>query len=57
MTAEPEPAAAELAPGRPLVFRNATVLTMDGAQRVHEGADVLITGQTIAEVGPGLAVP
>jgi cytosine/adenosine deaminase-related metal-dependent hydrolase len=61
MTAEPapasEPSAAELTPGRPLVFRNATVLTMDDAQHVHEGADVLITGDSIAGIGPGLQVP
>ncbi len=43
--------------GRPLVFRNATVLTMDGAHRVHHGADVLISGDQIAAVGPGLQVP
>jgi 5-methylthioadenosine/S-adenosylhomocysteine deaminase len=46
-----------LAPGRPIVFRNATVLTMDGAHRVLRGGDVLITGERIAEVGPGLQVP
>ncbi len=42
--------------GRPIVFRNGTVLTMDSAG-VLEGADVLVVGETIAEVGPGLAVP
>jgi 5-methylthioadenosine/S-adenosylhomocysteine deaminase len=51
------PTAADLTPGRPMVFRNATVLTMDDAHRVLEGADVLITGERIAEVGPGLQVP
>ena len=56
MTAEATPAA-DLAPGRPVVFRNATVLTMDDAHRVLEGADVLITGERIAAVGPGLEVP
>ncbi|HLX51552.1 MAG TPA: amidohydrolase family protein [Streptosporangiaceae bacterium] len=48
---------AELAPGRPIVFRNATVLTMDDAHRVMTGADVLVTGDQIAAVGPALAVP
>ncbi len=48
--------AADLA-GRPLVFRNATVLTMDGARKVEHGADVLISGQQIAAVGPRLQVP
>jgi 5-methylthioadenosine/S-adenosylhomocysteine deaminase len=49
--------AAELTPGRPLVFRNATVLTMDDAHRVLVGADVLVDGERIAAVGPALAVP
>jgi 5-methylthioadenosine/S-adenosylhomocysteine deaminase len=51
------PTAADLTPGRPVVFRNATVLTMDDAHRLLQGADVLITGERIAEVGPGLQVP
>jgi cytosine/adenosine deaminase-related metal-dependent hydrolase len=55
-TADP-PAAADLTPGRPLVFRNATVLTMDEGHHVLPGADVLITGEQIAAVGPGLSVP
>ena len=42
--------------GRPLVFRDATVLTMDGAG-VLEHADVLVTGATITAVGPRLPVP
>ncbi len=49
--------AADLMPGRPLVFRNATVLTMDGAHRVLPGADVLVTGDQVAAVGQGLGVP
>ncbi len=48
---------ADLAPGRPLVFRDATVLTMDDAHHIHRGADVLIVGERIAEVGAGLRVP
>src|SRR5215472_16323411 len=51
------PTAADLTTGRPVVFRNAAVLTMDDAHRVLHGADVLITGERIAEVGPGLQVP
>jgi 5-methylthioadenosine/S-adenosylhomocysteine deaminase len=47
----------DLAPGRPLVFRNATVLTMDDGHHMHEAADVLIEGERISAVGPGLAVP
>ena len=46
--------AADLVAGRPLVFRNATVLTMDDAHRVLADADVLITGERIAAVGHGL---
>ena len=46
----------QIADGRPLVFRNATVLTMDGAG-VLESADVLVTGDTITAVGPALGVP
>jgi cytosine/adenosine deaminase-related metal-dependent hydrolase len=57
MTGVPAPAAAELTPGRPIVFRNATVLTMDDAHHLLTGGDVLITGETITAVGPGLAVP
>jgi 5-methylthioadenosine/S-adenosylhomocysteine deaminase len=51
------PSAADLNTGRPVVFRNATVLTMDGAHHVYDGGDVLITGDTIAAVGPSLQVP
>jgi 5-methylthioadenosine/S-adenosylhomocysteine deaminase len=52
-----EPAAADLTSGRPLVIRNATVLTMDDGHRVLEGADVLVSGERIAEVGAHLEVP
>ena len=51
------PAAAEFAPGRPLVFRHATVLTMDDAHRVELDADLLISGDRISAVGKNLAVP
>ncbi len=44
-------------PRRPLVFRNGTVLTMDGAKAVHRGADVLVEGERITAVGPSLPVP
>jgi 5-methylthioadenosine/S-adenosylhomocysteine deaminase len=49
--------AAGLTPGRSLVFRNATVLTMDDAHHVREGADVLVEGDRISTIGPGLQVP
>jgi 5-methylthioadenosine/S-adenosylhomocysteine deaminase len=44
-------------PGQPVVFRNATVLTMDDAHTVLDNADVLVSGERIAAVGPGIAVP
>jgi cytosine/adenosine deaminase-related metal-dependent hydrolase len=50
-------AAEDLAPGRPVVFRNATVLTMDGAHTVLQGADLLVAGDRIAAVGTGLDAP
>ena len=42
--------------GRPLVFRNAMVLTMDGAGVINDG-EVLVIGDTIAAVGHNLPVP
>jgi cytosine/adenosine deaminase-related metal-dependent hydrolase len=41
--------------GRPLVFRNAMVLTMDSAGVIN-GGDVLVIGDTIAAVGHNLPV-
>jgi 5-methylthioadenosine/S-adenosylhomocysteine deaminase len=49
--------AADLTPGRPVVFRDATVLTMDDAHHIHRGADLLVVGERIADVGTGLQVP
>jgi 5-methylthioadenosine/S-adenosylhomocysteine deaminase len=43
--------------GRPLVFRNGLVLTMDQACTVLPGGDVLVVGDRIAQVGVGLTVP
>lgn len=37
-----------------LVFRNATVLTMDDTHTVHHGGDVLVDGERITAVGPHL---
>ncbi len=48
---------ADFAPGRPVVFRHATVLTMDDSHRLLTDADVLISGERIAAVGQRLAVP
>ncbi len=47
----------DLTPGRPVVFRNATVLTMDDGHTVHRAADVLIVGERIEAVGERLDVP
>jgi 5-methylthioadenosine/S-adenosylhomocysteine deaminase len=52
-----DPPVTDLTPGRPVVFRGGTVLTMDDAHRILPGADVLISGERIAEVGTGLQVP
>jgi 5-methylthioadenosine/S-adenosylhomocysteine deaminase len=57
MTAAPGPVDSAAQPDRPLVFRNATVLTMDDAHTIYHGADLLIVGQAIAAVGQQLAVP
>jgi cytosine/adenosine deaminase-related metal-dependent hydrolase len=45
------------APGRPVVFRHATVLTMDDQRHVLTDTDVLVVGERIAEIGSALAAP
>ena len=40
-----------------MVLRNGIVLTMDDGHRVLRGADVLVVGEQIAALGPGLSVP
>jgi cytosine/adenosine deaminase-related metal-dependent hydrolase len=55
-TSPAAPPAAQ-APGRPVVFRHATVLTMDDARRVLTDTDVLVVGDRVAEIGPALAAP
>jgi cytosine/adenosine deaminase-related metal-dependent hydrolase len=42
---------------QPIVFRNATVLTVDPARRVLADTDVLVVGKEIAAIGPALTVP
>jgi 5-methylthioadenosine/S-adenosylhomocysteine deaminase len=42
---------------RPVVFRNGLVLTMDDSHTVLDGADVLVIGDRIAEVGHNLSAP
>jgi cytosine/adenosine deaminase-related metal-dependent hydrolase len=48
--------ASDFTKGRPIVFRNATVITVDKAGVILNG-DVLVTGDTITEVGTKLKVP
>jgi 5-methylthioadenosine/S-adenosylhomocysteine deaminase len=43
--------------GRPVLFRNGLVLTMDDSHTVRPGADVLVVADKIAEVGVGLTAP
>ena len=43
----------EIEPGRPVVLRGGTVLTMNDAHEVLHDADVLVVGDKIAAVGPG----
>ena len=44
-------------PDQPIVFRNATILTMDPTHNVLHDSDVLVTGSKIAAIGPALTVP
>jgi cytosine/adenosine deaminase-related metal-dependent hydrolase len=43
--------------GQPIVFRNGIVLTLDDSHTTFWDADVLVIGDTIAAVGPGLTAP
>ncbi|MGJ7441980.1 amidohydrolase family protein [Aquipuribacter sp. MA13-6] len=54
---QPTPTGADLSPGRPVVLRGGTVLTMDDARTVLTDADVLVVDGSIAAVGPALDVP
>jgi len=54
---QPGRAESDFAAGRPVVFRNGTVLTMNDSGQVLPDADVLISGERLAAVGTGLAVP
>src|SRR5436305_11286929 len=47
----------ELSPGRPIVFRGGTVLTMNDSHDIVEGGDVLVVGEKIEAVGQNLEVP
>ncbi|NBM16318.1 amidohydrolase family protein [Streptomyces sp. GC420] len=56
MTAD-EPQPGDFTSGRPILFRNATVLTMDPATGVIDGGDVLVRGERIDQVGRALRAP
>ena len=43
--------------GRPLVFRNGLVITMDGGHRILKDCDVLVVDGVIKEIGPKIAAP
>ncbi|MGW3624164.1 amidohydrolase family protein [Streptomyces sp. NPDC000880] len=45
------------APGRPIVFRNATVVTGDPKLGVQQSSDVLVADSKIKAVGPNLQAP
>ncbi|RCW39683.1 cytosine/adenosine deaminase-related metal-dependent hydrolase [Halopolyspora algeriensis] len=47
----------DFTPGRPILFRNATVLSMDAAIGVLDGGDVLVRGERIERVGHRLDAP
>lgn len=47
----------EFQPGRPIVLRGGTVLTMDDAKQVLPDSDVLVVDDTIEAVGTNLPVP
>lgn len=47
----------DFTPGRPVLFRNATVLSMDPAIGLLEGGDVLVRGERIDQVGRELQAP
>jgi cytosine/adenosine deaminase-related metal-dependent hydrolase len=47
----------EFGPGRPVVLRGGTVLTMDDAKQVLPRGDVLVVDDRIAAIGPALTVP
>ncbi|HEX9038632.1 MAG TPA: amidohydrolase family protein [Ktedonobacterales bacterium] len=51
------PVADDFTPGRPVVFRNTTVLTIDPSLGVLNGGDVLVVDKRIAAAGHQLTAP
>ncbi|MDQ1033266.1 cytosine/adenosine deaminase-related metal-dependent hydrolase [Streptomyces umbrinus] len=56
MTIE-QPRREDFTPGRPVLFRNATVLSMDPAIGLLDRGDVLVRGERIEQVGRDLQAP
>jgi 5-methylthioadenosine/S-adenosylhomocysteine deaminase len=54
---ESAPTIDRLGQGRPVVFRGATLLTVNGTDKVIENGDVLVVGEQIQAVGHSLAAP
>jgi hypothetical protein len=54
---DPREELAHISNGRPIVLRHRTVLTMNDDHDVLHDADVLVVGDMIAGIGPGLEVP
>lgn len=52
-----DPRVDEVTAGRPILFRNGAVLSMDPAIGVLDGGDVLVRGDRIEQVGTGLEAP
>ena len=55
-TTSPQPHPEDFRPGRPVIFRNAIVITVDD-DGVIEGGDVLVQDDLITAVGRHLPVP
>lgn len=51
------PAIEDFTDDRPVVFRNATILTVDPSQGMIAGGDVLVVNHRIAQIGQHLIVP
>lgn len=52
-----DPRPNDMRPGRPLLFRDATLLTMDPALGVLDSGDLLVRGERIEQVGRRLKAP
>ncbi|GAA1264656.1 amidohydrolase family protein [Sphaerisporangium rubeum] len=57
MSAATTPDPENLGPGRPVLFRHGTVLTMDDSHTVLRDADVLVIGERVEAVGHNLSAP